>query len=527
MVSIEPTATAPADLWRQLRPDWLVVESPIEGPIEGPIESLISNLVESRLRQLAQYSKNQHPSVMASRPLLLIAHDDPTAFLASFWAALLSGWNIALTNPHWGQQEWQSVSQLLQPDLIWPAAFSSLFSFPAAPVSSSAAAAAIFIPTGGSSGNIKFTHHTWHSLTVAALGFCRHFQPNGGPVNAYCVLPLYHVSGLMQAIRALVSGGQLFLSPFKSLLSASDLTSSPPSSTYLSLVPTQLERLLRHDRAAWLSRFRAVILGGAPPWPSLVNRAIAQQILLYLSYGMTETGAMVTASRVDPSAALSPGRLSSMHENTSAFSSGQVLPHAAMHVEQDGKHLPFGEVGQIVVQSDAIALGYHHFPSSAFAPSTFYTDDLGYLDATGALYVTGRASRKIISGGENIFPTEVEAALRSTGLVNDVVVLGLPHPEWGEVVAAVYVPSSDAISAESLKRSLSDSAAPIALDQTAPNQTTQPVRQRIQPSQLAQLSRYKHPKQWIAVNHLPRNAQGKLNQAALLAQISANTANSL
>ncbi|MGB3669402.1 MAG: AMP-binding protein [Phormidesmis sp.] len=534
MATVRNAPIVPADLWRQLRPDWLVVdqciipnrgdgrslverpaERPIERPIERPAESLSENLLESsleslvrgRLCQLEKITTDQHPSASTSRPLLLVAQSDPTEFLASFWAALLSGWNIALANPNWGQQEWQSVSQLLQPSLIWPDALASTLSpfisfsfslptaFPDSLSSSPASPPAILIPTGGSSGNIKFACHTWHSLTTAALGFCNHFQPDGSPVNAYCVLPLYHVSGLMQAIRTLVSGGQLFFSPFKSLLSISSQPVSPSPSTYLSLVPTQLERLLRANKSVWLSQFHAVLLGGAPPWHSLISQAIAQQIPIYLSYGMTETGAMVTAARVESSVVLSSDELSSIDQNTSIFSSGQVLPHATVRVERDGQGLPSGEVGQIVVRSAAIAQGYYSLPSSAFASGTFYTDDLGYLDAAGALHVTGRASRKIISGGENVFPTEVEVALRSTGQVSDVVVIGLPHPEWGEVVTAVYVPIDDTVSAESLKRS----------------------------SKLAQLSRYKHPKRWIAVSYLPRNAQGKLNQSALLAKVSADT----
>jgi len=528
---IRNTPIAPVDLWRQLRPDWLVVdrglvpnrgdgrclaESPAESSVESPAESSVETLVKGRLCQLEKFTTDQHPSPSTSRPLLLIAQSEPTEFLASFWAALLSGWDIALANPNWGQQEWQSVSQLLQPSLIWPAALASTLSpfcsFSASlPASfsdslslSPASPPAILIPTGGSSGNIKFARHTWHSLTIAALGFCNHFQPDGGPINAYCVLPLYHVSGLMQAIRTIVSGGQLFFSPFKSLLSASSQPASPSlstylsstySSTYLSLVPTQLERLLQANKAAWLSQFYAVLLGGAPPWRSLISQAIAQQIPIYLSYGMTETGAMITAARVESSVILSSDGLSSIDKNTSIFSSGQVLPHATVHVERDGQGLPSGEVGQIVVRSAAIAQGYYNLPSSAFASGIFYTDDLGYLDAAGALHITGRSSRKIISGGENIFPTEVEAALRSTGQVSDVVVIGLPHPEWGEVVTAIYVPTDDTVSAKSLKQS----------------------------SQLAQLSRYKHPKQWIAVRHLPRNAQGKVNQSALLAKAAAAT----
>ncbi|HEY9826686.1 MAG TPA: hypothetical protein V6D19_14670, partial [Stenomitos sp.] len=92
-------------------------------------------------------------------------------------------------------------------------------------------------------------------------------------------------------------------------------------------------------------------------------------------------------------------------------------------------------------------------------------------------------SRKIVSGGENIFPEEVEAALHATGLVKDVYVLGLPDAEWGEAVVALYVPSG-------------------------PNPTPQVLKSALEPW----LSRYKQPKHWICVAGLPRNGQNKLDQ---------------
>jgi len=175
-------------------------------------------------------------------------------------------------------------------------------------------------------------------------------------------------------------------------------------------------------------------------------------------------------------------------------SSGVAMHHATVQIEQDGQPLSAGEVGQIVVRSEAIAHNYFNASSAQFSSQmssrTFHTDDLGYLTADGHLHITGRANDKIISGGENIFPAEVASALWATGQVSDVCVLGLPHAEWGEAVAAVYVPTSEAVSAKTLKAALKD------------------------------LSRYKHPKLWFSLSALPRNAQGKLNRSALMAQLA-------
>ncbi|MBC6477026.1 MAG: hypothetical protein GDA56_03785 [Hormoscilla sp. GM7CHS1pb] len=118
------------------------------------------------------------------------------------------------------------------------------------------------------------------------------------------------------------------------------------------------------------------------------------------------------------------------------------------------------------------------------------TDDIGYFDPQGYLHIVGRQSHKIITGGENVFPAEVEAALLATQLVSDVCAIGLPDVQWGEVVTVVYVPKSDCVSIDRLQRAIAD-----------------------------KLSKYKRPKHWVAVDSLPRNGQGKVNRE-LLGQIA-------
>jgi o-succinylbenzoate---CoA ligase len=101
----------------------------------------------------------------------------------------------------------------------------------------------------------------------------------------------------------------------------------------------------------------------------------------------------------------------------------------------------------------------------------------------------GRASHKIITGGENVYPAEVEAALWETGWVVDVVVLGLPDREWGQVIGAAYVPVNSTITPDRLRSALGD-----------------------------WLSRYKIPKRWLPLTQIPRNAQGKVDRLALVTQ---------
>lgn len=507
MAATRVGSLTPQDVWRSLRKDWLVIGSAQTNARTNAQTDAQTNeqdwraLVDHQRRQLESVtvrskSNSRSNSRMSNsrRPMLLLAEADPAKFLASFWAALLTDWDMALANPCWGRQEWQSVCQLISPTLIWGTPAPAVNLFGNAPTPTVQTEPAILIPTGGTSGQVKLVHHTWSSLTAAVFGFYRHFRVNGSPVNAFCVLPLYHVSGLMQALRTALSNGQLHITHSKSSPLSVPLSGLPAaersrshsiclSRSFISLVPTQLERLLRANQARWLRRFRAVLLGGAPCWPTLLNRAICEDVPICLSYGMTETAAMVTATAI--------GRAATGLDETAQTGSGVAMPHATVCIEDAGKLLPSGKVGQIVVRSAAIAHGYYNASSPAFATNTFYTDDLGYIDAAGCLRVTGRISGKIISGGENIFPADVEAALRWTGQVSDVCVFGLPHPEWGEIVAAAYVPASATVSPESLKAAA-----------------------------IAQLSRYKHPKQWFALQQLPRNAQGKLNRSALIEQVS-------
>jgi O-succinylbenzoic acid--CoA ligase len=182
---------------------------------------------------------------------------------------------------------------------------------------------------------------------------------------------------------------------------------------------------------------------------------------------MTETASQV--------ATLKPQHFLAGQEN-----SGQVLPHAQIQIQDSTGHsLPTGELGRISIRANSLALGYY---PHCFEQDDFQPDDLGYLDTQGYLHVVGRNSRKIITGGENVFPTEVETAIRATGLVADVYVIGTADAQWGQVVTAVYVPRTELVTETDLQTALKQ-----------------------------QLSRFKQPKQWIRVECLPRNLQGKVN----------------
>jgi len=322
------------------------------------------------------------------------------------------------------------------------------------------------VRTGGSSGGVKFARHDERTLSAAVRGFCAHFALER--VNAVDVLPAHHVSGLMARVRCAATGGRHLAWDWKRL-EGGDAPALPPGDWVLSLVPTQLQRLLKRESEAeaslpvieWLRGFRVIFIGGGPLWPELADAAARAELPLSLSYGMTETAAMVAALR--PEEFLAGER-----------SCGAALPHARLALTPDGA---------VNVAGESVFRGY--WPEWREARD-FTTEDAGEIDARGFLRVLGRRDAMIITGGKKVQPAEVEAALRASGEFDEVAVVGLPDAEWGEIVAACYVKSA---------RSPDFARAVEAL---APHE---------RPKRFAGIPRA----------HWPRNAQGKLNRAALRA----------
>ncbi|MFB2967403.1 2-succinylbenzoate--CoA ligase [Aerosakkonema sp. BLCC-F183] len=422
-----------------------------------------TQLVEQLYLELIQISKQQNS------PKIILAERNPVRFLAGFIAATAAGCPVFLCNPDWVKAEWQQVFELVQPDIIWGnLSVVSCQLFAAKKEEKKADYRQIMIPTGGSSGEIRFAIHTWETLTASVQGFIEYFDIK--TVNSFCVLPLYHVSGLMQFVRSFLTGGKLAILPFKAL-EAGEKCEVEPADFFISLVPTQLQRLL--DRTPqWLSQFQTILLGGATAWHELLEQARQHEIRLALTYGMTETASQIVTLKPEDF----------LKGNNSC---GQVLPHAKVKIcNPNGKMLGANQTGIITINADSLALGY--YPDTSFVREKqviLQADDLGFFDEQGYLNIVGRNSNKIITGGENVFPSEVEAAIRSTNLVSDICVIGIPDSHWGQAVTAVYVPSHPEVDTETLQTALLD-----------------------------KLSNFKRPKYWIPVESLPRNAQGKINR---------------
>jgi len=397
---------------------------------------------------------------------VLIAEADPVRFAAAFFAAVYLRKPVVLANRRWGSREWGEVAAQVNPAVVFGSApglrTSRRRGLP--PL----AASTMLIPTGGSSGGVRFAVHRWETLMAAAAGLIRFM--GGGSINHGCVLPLFHVSGLMQLIRAHASGGWIAFPAFSDL-QVGKFPRFGREEICLSLVGTQLQRLMKLKRAVrGLASCRALFLGGGPVAESVLAQARELKLPVFLSYGMTETAAMV--------AALPPDEFLD-----GATSAGRSLPHLRLSIRAaDGTECAPNVAGRIWVAGTSLFKGYHGQRRLDLSKG-FRTGDEGFLDGEGRLHVLGRSDRLIISGGEKVDPKEVEDAILETGAVDQVLVIGWPDPEWGQRLVALYVEagiqSNNAAWAEELRN---------------------------------ELANYKLPKLMVPVEQLPLNAHGKIDR---------------
>jgi O-succinylbenzoic acid--CoA ligase len=310
------------------------------------------------------------------------------------------------------------------------------------------------ILTSGTSGEPRPVGLTYGNFLFSAVGSA--FNIGVDPSDRWlCCLPLSHVAGLSIILRSVIYGTTaVLLDGFDTEQVASTLVSGDIS--VLSLVPTQLIRLLEAD--ADLSAPRAILIGGGPVPPDALREALGRGATVVQTYGMTETCSQVTT-------------LAPEDAERRVGSAGRPLFTSHIRIE----------AGEILVQGPTVAPGCYE------ADGWLHTGDLGHIDEEGFLYVTGRGSEVIVTGGENVMPAEVEAVLLSHPAVADVAVVGRPDPEWQEAVCALVVVTGTAEVTEEDLRSHCQSA----------------------------LASYKVPKQVDFVDGLPRTASGKLLRGEL------------
>jgi len=265
---------------------------------------------------------------------------------------------------------------------------------------------ATIIFTSGSTGVPKAALHTLGNHYHSALGSNANITLRPGDRWLHS-LPLYHVGGLSILFRCLLAGATIALPQPGSPLSEAI---AGLGATHVSLVSTQLSRLLRGD--VDLGGLEAVLMGGGPAQPSLVDGALARGLPIYTSYGLTEMASQVTTTQ--------PG--ASLEELRTA---GRVLPN---------REVSISERGEILVRGETLFAGYvegKKLDRPLDVSGWFHTRDLGELGEDGYLLVRGRMDNLFISGGENIQPEEIEEALCRLNGIDEAVVVPVPDEEFG------------------------------------------------------------------------------------------------
>ena len=255
----------------------------------------------------------------------------------------------------------------------------------------------------------------------------------------YASLSLAHIGGMALVDRALAAGGRVVVRGGWRLEVLVELLAADAIS-HVSLVPTMLARLLdaAPPRPASL---RCVLVGGAGAPPGLVERALSAGLPLALTYGMTEACSQV---------ATAPPALVRAKPGTA----GAPL---------DGIQVRIAPGGEIEVRGPMVARAYHRGGRVTGPDGWHRTGDLGRLDRDGHLWVTGRKAHRIVSGGVNVHPAEVERVLAAHPAVAQAAVVGLPDPEWGERVAAAVVPApGHQVRAQALRRHCREALGPAA-----------------------------------------------------------------
>jgi O-succinylbenzoic acid--CoA ligase len=246
----------------------------------------------------------------------------------------------------------------------------------------------LVVHTSGTTGTPQPVGLTKQDIEANARGTAQALAL-GDDERWLCPLPLSHVGGLMVLLRSAIYATTAVLGP-----------ADTPNVTLASLVPTQLARLLEVGAKP---PSRAVLLGGAPADPALLTRARDAGWPVAPSYGLTQTCSAATIGEIGDTE-----------------TAGRAIPGVTVTIAPDQ---------EIVVDVGG---------------RTVHTGDLGRLDEHGRLIVLGRKTDTIVTGGENVAPTEVEAVLREHPAVADAGVFARPHPEWGEAVIARVVLRADA-----------------------------------------------------------------------------------
>lgn len=268
--------------------------------------------------------------------------------------------------------------------------------------------AATIVFTSGTTGPARaarLTEANWEAAVTASARHLSHDERD----TWLAAMPLHHVGGLSILYRSAFVGAGVYWLPRFSIPAVVEALRD--GVTLASFVPTMLRRVLAHDTEPFRG-VRAVLVGGGPIPPGLLEEAHGRGLPALPTYGMTETCAQV--------ATLRPG--------SSPRYAAHPLPGVEMRIAGDGR---------VALRGDQVSPGYANEDDRPDG-EWFVTPDLGVLDPDGAVRILGRIDDVIITGGENVDPGRVEAVLMDHPLVRAAAVMGVEDNEWGQRVAAVY-----------------------------------------------------------------------------------------
>ncbi|WP_203291383.1 class I adenylate-forming enzyme family protein [Maricaulis parjimensis] len=336
------------------------------------------------------------------------------------------------------------------------------------------------IYTSGTTGRPKGVIQTYR---MALVNYVNIAQATGltGADSTLNFLPLFHTAGInLHTLPVLIAGGQVHIMPGFDAGRMLDLINQDQIDILLG-VPSVFRELIEHPdfAAAELTRVRHWASGGAPLPNAIVETFAERGAILCNGFGMTETGP--TAFLADPAHALS---------HIGSVGQTQILSQARI-AAPDGTILPTGEIGEVQFFGPGLTPGYWQRPTET---AELFTDDgwlrsgdLGRIDADGHGYVVGRIKEMYISGGENVYPAEIEDVLAQHPALADIAIAGVDDHKWGEVGCAYYVShDGQEIPTDQLERWCRD-----------------------------RLAAYKVPRHFIRCDSLPRTAAGKIQKHLL------------
>ncbi len=286
--------------------------------------------------------------------------------------------------------------------------------------------------TSGSTGDPKPVFHKLENHYYSAIGSNENISFEKGDVWGI-FLPLYHVGGMSIIFRAIISGAAVAITEKK--IPILDAIRNLKI-THISLVPTQLYRMLKEkDSIDTLRRLKAVLIGGSPIREAIIRKAKEMELPIFTTYGSTEMASQVTTTR--PNDTLEH-----------LLTSGRLLPHRELKIEDE----------EILVKGKTLFKGYL-YKDGLIKPFSedgwFRTGDIGYLTEDGYLVVKGRKDNMFISGGENIHPEEIENKLIQIEGILDAVVVPVEEEEWGKrPIAFVYWEGKGEIDEKRIKKML-------------------------------------------------------------------------